>query len=637
MLGYDGPHSKGLSLKLMIRLLLLQSVFVTTLLTLAYAQPQTANRNPPSPEEQRFDENTEARYQIALSYLRGMQFDRAISVFHELHEEFPQNLIFFEKLKESYVNAKRYVDAIALIEREISIRSSDQHDVLAAERAQLFYLAGNEPEAMNAWYALVESPSANENTYRVVYGSMIRVRLLIQAIDLLLRGRASIGNENLFQADIAYLYSLTGQHELATQEYLNLLAFSDQQLNYVKGRLGRDLEQNGALDAAIEITQIRLASEPDLLQFRDLLAWLYEENGDFERAYQEISILEERTDNSGEITYQFGLRAAEFGAFDVAGRAFQDVIASHPNETIYSEARLGIADMYRLIAEHDNQEPEDYANALNAYKLFMAEFPDHSKIPSVMKHMAQLYQNIFRDRDAARAVLTQLTTRYPLTPIAYEAEFNLGQLAVEEGNLDESIKIFSALANQVDGELSAHASFEKALIHFYKGEFQQTQSLLSILGRNSDKETANDAIELRVFLMNHPPLDSTNSALVKYANTLLLLRQYQLDKTIQAADEILLLWGQNPIADDTRFLRAQTLEKRGQIREATLAFGEFPLIHPQSSLRDRSLFKYAELLESQGQASEALQSYNDFLLQYPSSLLVSQVRERIRELRATSL
>jgi len=622
---------------LMIRHLLIHSVLVTTLVLFAHAQPQTANRNPPPAEEQLFDENTEARYQLALSYLRGMQFDRAIAVFNELREEFPHSQIFFEKLKESYVNAKRYDDAIALIDHEISTRSSDEHDVLAAERAQLFYLDGHEPSAMNAWYDLVQSPSANENTYRIVYASMIRVRLLIQAIDLLLEGRTSIGNENLFQADIAYLYSLTGQHELAAHEYLNLLAFSDQQLNYVKGRLGRDLEQNGALAAAIEITQKRIESEPDLLQFRDLLAWLYEENGDFEQAYREISILEEQKENSGEITHQFALRAAEFGAFDVAGRAFQAVLASHPNETIYSEARLGLADMYRLIAEHDSKQHEYYSNALNAYKIFMAEFPDHPKIPTVMQRIAQLHQKIFLDRDAARAILLRLTTTYPLTPIAYEARFNLGQLAVEEGHLDQAIDIFSDLSNRAGGELSAHASYEKALIHFYKGDFELTQSLLSTLGKNADKETANDAIALRVLLLNHPPLDSTNSALQKYAGTLLLLRQHQLDKTIQAADEILFQWGQNPIADDTRFLRAQALEKSGHITEATMAFGEFPLIHPQSTLLDQSMFKYAELLESQGHISEALQSYNDFLLQYPSSLLARQVRERIRELRTASL
>jgi len=621
----------------MIRLLLIHSVFATTLLTFAQAQPQTADRNPPSAEEQLFDENTEARYQLALSYLRGMQFDRAIAVLDELRKEFPQSQIFFEKLKESYVNAKRYDDAIALIDQEILTRPTDQQDVLAAERAQLFYLGGHEPEAMDAWYDLVEASTSNENTYRIVYGSMIRVRLLIQAIDLLLQGRASIGNETLFQADIAYLYSLTGQHELATHEYLNLLSFSDQQLNYVKGRLGRDLEQNGALDAAIEITQKRIKSEPDLLQFRDLLAWLYEENGDFEQAYREISILEKQTDDSGEITYQFALRAAESDAFDVAGKAFQAVIDSHPQETIFAEARLGIADMYRLIAEHENQQPESYVHALSAYETFLVDFPDHPQVPWVMKRVAQLHQNIFRNREAARTIFTQLTTLYPYTPIAYQSQFNLGQLAVEEGNLNQALDIFSDLSDLADHELSAHASFEKALIYFYRGDFDEALSLLRTLGRNADKETANDAIELRFLMMNHPPADSTNNALLKYASTLLLLRQHHLEETIQTAEHILLRWGQHSIADDIRFLRAETLEQNGQITEAIMAFGEFPLIHPQSSLCDRSLFKYAKLLEIQGQTSEALQSYNDFLLQYPGSLLVSQVRERIRELRATSL
>lgn len=603
---------------------------------LALAQPQRVNRTPPPTEEEQLDGHTASRYQLALGYLRGMQFERAIAILRDLYAEQPERKIFFDKLKEAYVDVKRYDDAVALLD-EALVRSSAAQPELEAERAQLFYLGGDEPAAMEAWSALLLSAPDTEAVYRVVYASMVQIRLLIQAIDVLKQGRQAIGNMDLFQAELAHLYSLTGQHELATQEYLDLLSMNERQLNYVRSRLGRDLEQDGALEDAIRITEARVVSEPDLRQLRDLLAWLYEQAGSFEQAFEEIIALEEDADASGQGVYQFALRAAEAGAFVVAGRAFQSVIETYPEVNISIEARLGMADMYRLRAEK-NSSLEQYQYALEAYETFLTDFPEHPQTPDVMARIGALHQDVFRDQEAAERTLTILATRYTNSSIGHQARFDLGRLAVAKGDLNEAGTIFAHLAEQTDGELAAKARFEEAMTHFYAGNFAETESILGSLRENTDKETANDAIELRVLLMEDPGTDSTNSALTSYAQALLLFRQHKVDATARVAQDILAQWGQHPIADDVRFLRARALLLDNRPDEAMMAFGELPLIHPESPLLDHSLFYYAEILETiQGDAAGALQAYTDLLTQYPGSLLVSKTRERIRALRSAGV
>ncbi len=603
---------------------------------LALAQPQRANRTRPPTEEEQLDGNSASRYQLALGYLRGMQFDRAIVILSDLYAEQPERKIFFDKLKEAYVSVKRYDDAVALLDDALA-RSEVVQLELEAERAQLFYLGGDEPAAMEAWSALLQSAPDTEAVYRAVYASMLQIRLLIQAIDVLKQGRQDIGNMSLFQAELAQLYALTGQPELATQEHLDLLSVNERQLNYVRSRLGRDLEQDGALEAAIRITEARVATEPDLRQLRDLLAWLYEEAESFDRAFEEIMALEEDADSDGQGVYQFALRAAEAGAFAVAGQAFQSVLEAYPEENISIEARLGMADMYRLQAEKTNS-PEQYQRALEAYEAFLRDFPGHLQTPSVMARIGALHQDVFRDREAAKRILSFLATRYSNSPIGYQARFDLGRLAVENGNLNEAGTIFARLAEQTDGELAAKARFEEAMTHFYAGNFSETQSILSNLKEDTDKETANDAIELRILLLENPDTDSTNRALTGYAQARLLFRQQKAAETAHVAQDILAQWGRHPIADDVRFLRARALLLDNRPDEAMMAFGEFPLIHPQSPLRDRSLFYYAEILETfQGDAAGALQAYTNLLTQYPGSLLVSEARERIRALRSAGV
>ncbi|MXZ05703.1 MAG: hypothetical protein F4Y90_09550 [Rhodothermaceae bacterium] len=230
------------------------------------AQPQRANRTPPPTEEEQLDGHAASRYQLALGYLRGMQFERAIAILRDLYAEQPERKIFFDKLKEAYVDVKRYDDAVALLDDALA-RSSAAQPELEAERAQLFYLGGDEPAAMEAWTGLLRSTPDTEAVYRVVYASMLQVRLLLQAIDVLKQGRRTIGNMNLFQAELAQLYNLTGQHELATQEYLDLLSINERQLNYVRSRLGRDLGRMAPLKMPFVLRKRVLYLNPIYVNF----------------------------------------------------------------------------------------------------------------------------------------------------------------------------------------------------------------------------------------------------------------------------------------------------------------------------------------------------------------------------------
>ena len=615
-----------------MRLFLIPCLCSLLLASLVLAQPQRANRTPPNSEGE-LEGSAAARYQLALGYLRGLQFERGISVLEELYESHPDSRIVFDKLKESYVNIKEYENAIALLDNLIAKSEHNQKLPLTAERAQLLYLNGNQPAAMDAWYAVVESAPDAENAYRIVYGSMIKVRLLVQAIDLLLQGRKAVGSPSLFQTEIAYLYSLTGQHELAVEEYLNLLTHNRRQLNYVKGRLARELQQEGALEAALQVTKKRVAAHPELWQLRELLAWLYEESGEFELAYQEVTILEAKSDSSGQTLHQFAVRSAQASAFAVAAKAFEAVLHTHPDENIAIEAQLGIADMYRLQSEQNQHAPK---KALEAYRQFLIDFPQHPQIPLIMTRIATLYQDVLRDRKAARSVLEQLVQRYAHTPTGNQAQFDLGRLAVAEGDLEQAKSIFAQLSIRTSGELSTHSRFEEARIYFYSGQFLEAQSILKDIMESTDREVANDAIALHVLLLESSQQDSTNQALQDYAHASLFMRQYKSQETIRLTQDILAKWGQHPIVDDARFLRAEALLMEGRTEDAQTAFGEFSLLHPDSPLRDRSLFNYAELLETKKPA-EALEAYTDLLTRYPGSLLVSKTRERIRSLRAANL
>ncbi len=591
------------------------------------------------------DSTLVARFQLADTYLRGAQYDRAIVLLEDLYTASPKTFVFYEKLKEAYENLKRYDDAIVLVDDWMQRNEASDPTSLLAEKARLYYLKGEEQTAFTLWDDALAQASANQNTYRIVYSKMTQVRLLDRAITVLEQGRGAVDDASLFQAELAYLYSLTGQHENAMEEYLGLLATNERQLNYVRNRLNRSLEQEGALDASIAVAERGVRRAPLNRSYRELLGWLYMEAEQYPKALNEYRAIDRLEKEQGRVLFDFAQRAADASAYDIALEAFDEVLTRYPDTPVAADAQIGLAEMHQrwaektrehLFDEHGNRQPAlHYEAALDTYRTFLQRFPNHPYYPEVLRRIGRLQQDIFFNLGEADATLTEVTQRYPNSQAAHQAQYDLGRIALVRGQLEQARIIFARLVDTLRiGELAEQARYEQALIHFYRGEFEAAKTLVSVLDENTSTDIANDAIALKVLLLENPGPDSLNTPLRTYGQASLMLRQRRATEVVDLMDDLLRRYGPHPLADEARFLRAQALRDTRRPEEALIAFGEIPLIHPDSPLADRSLYQSAEIQEQDLNDPEAaLTTYTQILTLYPGSLLVPDVRLRIRALR----
>lgn len=619
--------------------------FLVLFLLAACALPAQAQRvtvrtvTPPG-----VDSTLVARFQLADTYIRGGQYDRAIGLLEDLYADNPSTYAFYDKLKEAYENVKRYDDALALVDDWMA-RNTGDPTAFIAEKARLTYLQGDEQAAFDLWDSAIPRSEPNENVYRAIYSSMLNVRLFDKAIDVLEQGRRDVGQITLYQADLAYLYSLTSQHEQAMEEYLALLAVNERQLNYVRNRLNRFLEQEGALEASIAATERGVRKHPLNRSYREILGWLYMEDQNYEKAFDAFRAIDRLEKEDGQVLFGFAQRAAGAGAYDVALEAFQEVLDRYPNAPSAAEAQLGIAEMHeqwaaqsreRIFDDKGNrQAAPHYDAALDAYRVFLQKYPTHPYFPDVLRRVGHMQQDVFFALNEASATLQEVAERYPQTQAAFQARFDLGRIAMMRGNLEEARLIYARLVEELRiGELAEQARYEQALIHFYRGEFDVAKTLASALDENTSTDVANDAIELKVLLIENKGPDSLNTALKNYAAIALQQRQRRTDEALQSLNAFLEEYGQHPLADDARFLRATVLHDAGRIEDALAAFGELPLMYPTSYLADRSLFEAASIQEHDlGDTEAALKTYTRLLTEYPGSLLVPDARQRIRILR----
>lgn len=596
---------------------------------------------------QQIDSTLVTRYQLADSYLRAGQYDRAITLLQDLYEESPATYAFFEKLKEAYENVKRYEEAIQLVEDRIP-RDANLVGLLS-EKARLQFLMGDEDFAYDSWRKAVDVAPAQVNTYRIVYQSLSNVRLFDKSVEVLEEARTTLNDPEQFQVDLAWLYSLIGEYAKSMQEYVGILAKNDRQLSYVRSRLGRFVEQENVLDEGIPVVEEAVRVDPLNRSFRELLGWLYLENRQFDKAFDVYRAIDRLEQEEGNVLFNFAQQAADAGAYGISSQAFAEVLDRYPNSPAAPEAQLGLSRMHEKHAEDLAERAFDdagnrvaapnYEAALENYRIFLQKYPSHAAYPEVLQHIGRLQQDIFYALGDAESTLKEVIDRFPASLAFQEANFDMGRIAVLRDDLSKARLIFSRVEEELRiGELAERARFELALIHFYQGEFDAALTLTQVMNENTSTDIANDAIELKVLLFENKGPDSLNAPLNMYAKASLAARQRLYPQALSTLDSLMLQFGNHPLMDDARFLRSKTLRDIGRAEEALNGFLEFPLIHPESFFVDRSLFTAAEMYDYElGKEDLAIETYSRLLNEYPGSLLASKARERIRILRGDGI
>lgn len=595
-----------------------------------------------STSAQGIDSTLVARFQLADSYFRAGQFDRAILLLEDLYDASPTTNVFYDRLKQSYESIKRYEDAITLVDQRFE---SLPVPMILADKGRLQYLQGDEEAAFQTWDQAIALLPNRQNTYRVVYISMREVRLFDRGIIVLEQGREALENPTLYQNDLAYLYNITGAPTKAMVEYMSILEANDQQLENIKVNLSRFTDREDALPSYIVVAERAVRQAPLNRSFREILAWLYMESELYEDALNVNKAIDRLEQEEGRVLFTFARSASDAGAYETALQAYQEILTLYPSGFIAPEATFGLGQMYERWAEKIREQAYDrngnrtpspnYDQALATYRSFLQNYATHPFYPDVQTRIGRLQQDVFFNLGEAEAILNEVIQSYPDTEAAHEAAYDLGRIEIQRNDLVAARLTFSRLEETLRlGELAERARYEMALLFYYRGEFDAALALLNAINENTGTDIANDAINLKVLLFENRGPDSLDVPLSLYAKADLYKRQRRPDLALGELNTLLQDFGSHALNDDSRYLKAQLLRELGQSEEALALLGELPLMFPMSFLADQSLFLRAQIFEEDlNNPQEALDTYTRLLNDYPGSLLRTETRARIRALR----
>ncbi len=597
---------------------------------------------PVSAHAQTADSTQLRRFRMADARLQAGEFEEAIQILESLYEETPKNSSFYRKLKEAYESVKRYDDALQLVEDQIGENPTPS---LLSEKARLLYQKGAEKQANQTLEEAISLAPEQTSTYRIVYQTLAEIRRFKRAINILKQARETLGNDAVFRTELAYLFGLDGQHEEAMREYVVLLEQSPERIGLVRNRLQTFVEQGEGISSSITVLKEAVEEHPLNPAYRKLLAWLYMSTDEYKAAYDVYRALDRLQQQNGQALFSFAQKAADADRYAVATKAFEAILERHGEAEVAPKAQRALGDTYRQWAESKHgssptrlDSTSRYDAAREAYKTFLETYPEHDAYPKVLAQLGRLQLDVYRNLDAAESTLEEVVASFaPKSSSAKKARYDLGRIALLEGDFEQARVLFSRLAELVrSGDLADQARFELALLQFYQGEFDAALTRAKATSANTSSDVTNDAIDLSVLIQENKGPDSLNTALRLYAQAQFRTRQYRHDEALTHLDSLLQDHARHPLADDARFRRAVIYEARGDTTRAVQAYKELPQQHPRSPHADRSLYRLGELYEAQNKPTTAIEAYNRLLTDYPKSLLAGDARSRLRTLRTSS-
>jgi tetratricopeptide (TPR) repeat protein len=485
-------------------------------------------------------QKNDQKFALANSYEQIGDYNSAVKIYEELYQADPANTQYINSLYRVYTQLKNYAAIINVLDERITRNPADieAYGMLGSN----YYLMGNEEKAFEVWNKPFEAGNVNPALYRIVGNYAIERRAFEIAIDLYEKGKNASEDKLIFAFDLAHLYSLTMQFEKAAGEYCLILESQPTQRQIVETRIFETVNRPGALEAMIK--GIEECADKNNLSYSFILAKLYAEKKSYQKAYEIYRYIDETQSSKGTELYNFARQMFSEQQYKLAAEVFKEITDKYPDSPVNSQASLQYA------RSLEASLMEDYEKTLPLWKTYFpfvkVKSNEVNEVVSAFnvvvdryRHSEPAYESILRiaiiefyllnDFETSRKHLDGMIKEAPLSKNSAEAFFELGNMAIIEGNLGEAEKDFSSILSlhSANDEQKNKATYKLGKVNFYQGHFNvAVQNLSKVLGNLKDN-FANDAIELTL-LLNPQMNDSSN--LLNYAQAEFLAEQKKFDE-----------------------------------------------------------------------------------------------------------
>ena len=364
---------------------------------------------------------------------------------------------------------------------------------------------------------------------------------------------------------------------------------------------------------------------PNDLNFIELLVSGYIFDGNWDKAWNQRRALDMRFKNEqGKRLLEFATYIFQSQQWSLASNILDYLIKTYPSSNQKSRwQQMSIAAREQVVLGKEKPEVGEIINLINAYQKLRSEQGDNAISMSSYWQEAKLYAYQLKQLDSAVLVLNKgiLLTQNDVD-LQAQMKLELGDILTYKGKKYDALIQYAQVEKQVkDSPLAYEAKIKTAKLYFYTGDFELAKELADILKQGTQREIANDALELSLLIEDNTGIDSLEVGLKKYANIRFM---YDQKRWAEGDSLLVLVMGQNKqesLQDDILYLGATRARQKGENALAKEMYWEIFKKFPEDIYGDDALFYFLTLSDTANSEPFFL-----FIKQYPSSLHLSDVR-----------
>jgi tetratricopeptide (TPR) repeat protein len=462
-----------------------------------------------------------------------------------------------------------------------------------------------------------------------------------QAIQVFLKGRKLLSDEQLFTFELISLYRFKRDKINLVPEYLNALQTAPQLLNQAENVFSTIFENNADYYLLQTALLKKMQKEPDNEVYAKLLTWQYLQTRAYNMALKQLIAQDKRMKDDGGLLFNYIQIFISNKAYTEAAAAYTYLLSKGTTNEYYLPAKLGLTDVkYQMMLSNPVNTPGAAAALLAEYQALLKEYGKNVNTVYAMRRIALLEAQYLHHPEKAAAILDEVLSISNL-PARQSAEIKLelGDIYVNTGKPWEAILLYGQVAKEFEGQdISNEAQYRSARLSFYQGNFSYAKSQADVLKASTTQLVANDALNLSLMLSDHLQSPEDSLALSLYAAADLMQFNNQYPAALKKLDSISVKYPNNTLHDDVLMLKAQILIKGKDFAAAALLLQQL-ISNPQSDIwTDDAIFSLAGLYEEQlAKPEEAKMLYQKLITDFPGSMHTAEARRHFRKLRGDNI
>jgi tetratricopeptide (TPR) repeat protein len=574
---------------------------------------------------------------LANQYFHNGEYDKAVILYEKIYAK-KNDPEIYENYLQSLLSLKQYDDALKLAKKQV--KRNEENLYFVVDPGYVLAQSGKPEKAKELFSKLINERKKDAPYYLNLANAFIHRELYDEAKETYLTARSKLGDENLFQMELARLYSETHNKEGTISELLNLLEYNEGMLDYVQNMLQGYLTQQRDLDLLKSAINKRMARAEDRLVYTRLLEWVFVQQKNWDLAFIQAKAIDKRQGTWGDECMKLASLCIDNNAYSSAYSVYQYVAGLGTNKPYYLSAREGLLNTASKKTFYAGKyTTADLENLKKDYNSFLNEFGLNENSVRVMYSLANL-EAFYMDDKAGAATLLEKAIALGNVPESFKADCKLmlGDIKLLGGEEWEANLLYAQVDRDFkEDPLGQEAKFRNAKLSFYQGDFSWALAQLEILKTATSQLISNNAIELSLLIQDNT-VDSVYEPLQMYASADLLIYQNKFKAAMARLDSIMLLYPYHSLNDEILFSKGKLMARQQEYAKACEYYQEVVTKAPDDILADNALWEMAQIYEKTlNDPEQAKKYYEELILKYPGSMFTVEARKHYRALRGDAM